>query len=272
MLQHRILDDEFMRAVLRAARPYWCIAIGICLGAWLVTSQEARAQKDRTYDQGISAYNERSYDKAVEVWWPLAEAGDRDAQVGIALAYVNDSSVPDEDRMYDWLEKQASAGRSQAQCPLARVVSRPLFGRRVSPYIASKVTRAGAFEAVRSGARTGDVECEFLLGQFHYLGIGTKVDVEAGARWWSLAAGRGHASAQANLGQAYRTGIGIRRDFNRAFVWSFVSAAKGNSVAQKNLQTLLADPPDGWNVRQGFEFMARALRIRTIQERVEIAE
>lgn len=55
------------------------------------------------------------------------------------------------------------------------------------------------------------------------------------ARWFRLAAERGHAIAQANLVRQFYMGQGVPEDYVRSYAWFALAAAQGerNSVMNK---------------------------------------
>ena len=58
----------------------------------------------------------------------------------------------------------------------------------------------------------------------NYHGKATSQDYEKAFFWFSLAAEKGHASAQNNLGVMYRDGIGVDEDFEEAFIWFLIAS------------------------------------------------
>ena len=59
-------------------------------------------------------------------------------------------------------------------------------------------------------------------------------DYSEAAKWYTLAAEQGHASAQSNLGAMYYMGQGLLADFVLAHVWFNIGAANGSEPAAKN--------------------------------------
>jgi len=78
-----------------------------------------------------------------------------------------------------------------------------------------------------------DPELAFILGLAYHRGVeGFQQDYEKAAKWYRLAALRGHLQAQANLGLLYAAGEGVPQDYAAAFRWSGMAAEAGNARAQ----------------------------------------
>ena len=54
-------------------------------------------------------------------------------------------------------------------------------------------------------------------------------------KWYRLAAGQGHASAQYNTGVLYENGQGVTHDFKEAAKWYRRAADQGHASAQFNM-------------------------------------
>ena len=79
------------------------------------------------------------------------------------------------------------------------------------------------------GRAAAAVEAAWRLGSF-YLAPPYQTYVAA-ARWFHMAAERGHPEAQAKLGAMYFSGNGIRKDYAEAARWSRLAARQGDSTA-----------------------------------------
>lgn len=83
---------------------------------WLTVCGTAVAQ---TGDSGVDAYRQGDYAGAVAAWRPLAEAGDPDAQLKLAMAYRAGLGVAKDDAAsLAWTRKSADAGWAAAQAEL----------------------------------------------------------------------------------------------------------------------------------------------------------
>jgi TPR repeat protein len=93
---------------------------------------------------------------------------------------------------------------------------------------------ATALREWRSLAADGDPESQFRVGRMYARGEGERSDVDA-AKWYRMAAERGHPSAQNNLALLYESGLGVDLDLIAAADWYRAAADQGLAVAQSNL-------------------------------------
>ena len=84
----------------------------------------------------------------------------------------------------------------------------------------------------------------FKVAKNYFHGEGVPQDYKQAAKWYTKAAGQGHASAQTNLGTMYANGEGVPQNNKIAYIWSNLAATKGGESARKN-RDILADklPP-----------------------------
>ena len=61
----------------------------------------------------------------------------------------------------------------------------------------------------RLAAQQGNVEAELKLGDYHYYGLGTPVDLEASVTHYRAAAESRNAQAMFNLAHMYAHGLGL---------------------------------------------------------------
>jgi hypothetical protein len=100
------------------------------------------------------------------------------------------------------------------------------------------VDDAATLERLRSQARRGDLDSQFQLGSFYFVGQPAK-DLKQAEYWWQQAADKGHAMAAVSLAYLY-TGRD-NPDFanpQRMLKYLNQSAAGGNPMAQHILGNL----------------------------------
>lgn len=98
-----------------------------------------------------------------------------------------------------------------------------------------------AFEQLRSQAQRGDMESQFKLGSFYFVGKPDAVqsanaprkDLQQAEYWWKQAADRGHAEAAVSLAYLY-TGRDNPEFSNPPAMLKYLnqSASRGNPMAQ----------------------------------------
>ncbi len=104
---------------------------------------------------GYAAYKSGYYQRAIDLWLPLAEAGDPRAQEFIGILYEEGHGVPkDIAKAVDWYERAAASGDMAAQYNLGRLY---LKGELVE----RDIDRAR--DLLRRAADQGDTDAEALL-------------------------------------------------------------------------------------------------------------
>ncbi len=104
---------------------------------------------------GYAAYKSGYYQRAMNLWLPLAEAGDARAQEFVGILYEEGHGVPkDVDRAMSWYERAAESGDMAAQYNLGRIY---LEGRLVE-----RDAERGR-DLLRRAAEQGDEDAKTLL-------------------------------------------------------------------------------------------------------------
>ena len=90
--------------------------------------------------------------------------------------------------------------------------------------------------AIIEKAKTGNVNAQYTLGGYYFLGSnGVEQSYSKAAYWWEKAAEQGHGDAQFNIGVCYYEGNGIKQSYSKAIYWYKKAAEQGNSKAQFNI-------------------------------------
>jgi len=82
----------------------------------------------------------------------------------------------------------------------------------------------------------GDAEAQYRLAAMYMQGEGGDQNARHAARWYKLAAKKGHAGAQAQLGRLLFDGIGLRRNPVRGLMW--LSVARKSRLDDTGIQAL----------------------------------
>lgn len=93
-------------------------------------------------------------------------------------------------------------------------------------------------EETRKAAESGNPEAQFQLGNFYYLGKGSKADAEQAKLWFEKAALQNHVEAQANLGVMLFQGATDEKEIAKAVEWFQKAALQGHAGARKHLGIL----------------------------------
>lgn len=76
---------------------------------------------------------------------------------------------------------------------------------------------------------------QFCLGNCYRWGLGIEQDGNKAAKWYGLAASKGHAFAQFYLGVCYLNGLGVQRDLSAVVLLYTLAVEQGNSFSQFGL-------------------------------------
>jgi TPR repeat protein len=118
--------------------------------------------------------------RAFQIWRPLAENGDPDAQFWIGFAYQNGLGAPrDPAQALSWYRKAADHGNAFAQNWLGAMYR---AGRRVTQDYAE------ALRWYRKAAGQGDADAQSKLGDMYAEGNGVPQDYIQAYTWYSLVA------------------------------------------------------------------------------------
>lgn len=81
-----------------------------------------------------------------------------------------------------------------------------------------------------AAAYFNDAEAQYHLGRVYAEGLTGEKDPQMAARWYHLAAEKGHIYAQARLGQMMFTGEGVPRQGPRGLMWMQAAAKRADPV------------------------------------------
>jgi TPR repeat protein len=94
-------------------------------------------------------------------------------------------------------------------------------------------------EQLTGGAQRGDPAAAYGLGMKYWLGDGVRKDVKAAVVWFSRAAAKDYAPADAALGVIYEEGEGVAADAGEAAHFYHRGAELGDALSQYRLGLLL---------------------------------
>lgn len=146
----------------------------------------ARAQSVKA---GIEAWQRADYAAAVEIWRPLAEAGDADAAFNLGQAYRLGRGIPiNLAAAQTWFERAAREGHVDAQTTLGLLLFET--GNRI-----------GGLRWLRSAAEQGEPRALLVYGTALVNGDGIPRDPVLGYAYVSRAAAQGLAPAKSTLAE-----------------------------------------------------------------------
>lgn len=163
-------------------------------------------------NDGLAAFQAGRYEQAFELWKPLAESGDPDAQYNIGLLFQNGLGVKKNSRFARQLFMAAAKqGQADAQYNLGLMY-----------YEGNTVFRSNkdAFYWFEKAAAQNHAPAQFNLGVMYAYGIWARQDSETALRLWRAAAAQGNREAIGALIRVYENGeLGVNRDAEKAAYW-----------------------------------------------------
>lgn len=178
----------------------------------------------QSFEEGLSAFEEKDFATALEHFEPLANQGEADAQLFLGAMYANGEGVAQSDAKATlWLRRAAEQGSANAQFFLAH---RYDFGSGVEQ---------DASEAVKwylLAAKQGQAEAQSNLGSMYRHGRGVTQNYSKALTWYRRAAEQGQAEAQFNLGSMYALGEGVAPNPILAYMLENLAAAQGHKMAR----------------------------------------
>lgn len=196
----------------------------------------------QSLDDGYAAYDRGDYGEVFNIFLPLAEEGNAEAQTMIGYLYGTGKGVPqNDDAALRWNTSAAEQGYALAQLNLG---------------IMYENVRAGsggvglAQRWYRLAAEQGNAEAQFRVGSFsktlaEIAGTTNRIpgseriepdkEYATALRWYRLAAEQGHIEAQYNLAMMYAEARGIPQNNTEAVNWFRLAARQGYADAQYRL-------------------------------------
>lgn len=197
------------------------IRILLC-AVWLAMFGVVFAQ---TYEQSVSAYEDKDYITALAGFKNLASQGHKEAQYYLGNMYTYGYGVPiDEVLAYEWFLKAATKGYAEAQFRIALDLD---VGHKKVPAADAK---KAAFWYLKA-AEQGHAESQWILAYMFEHGHGVAKDTDKAFEWNLRAAEHGSPDMQAELANKYLLGVGTKKDTKTACIWFERSAKGGNSYS-----------------------------------------
>jgi TPR repeat protein len=220
-------------------------------------------------EDGKTAMDQKDYMKAMDLWTPLAEQGNAEAQYYIGQLYDKGLGVPiDHDEAVKWYHKSAMTTDAKDAVKAAA----PVDDRGQIAWLKQKVGEGDVSAAIKLGdtyqaqkrdpvealkwyqkaAELGSAEALYDIGTFYDAGAGVRQDPAEAMRWYIKAADKGFGKAQVHLGWLYATAN--PKDYVEAMRWYTKAAEQGHyhytiGVMQLYAQNEIGDMYlHGWGV------------------------
>lgn len=134
------------------------------------------------FEEGLMAYSTGDITTAYQLWQPLAEHGDAEAQFALGLLYYDGIGVPvDHTESSYWFHRAAEQGHAGAQYNLGNAYLRGEGVRK---------NEAMAVHWWRKAADQGMAAAQFILAKAYQEGLGVEKDEQAAARLYAQLDGK----------------------------------------------------------------------------------
>ena len=205
----------------------------------LITSSAMAALED-----GLRAFEQKKYDKALEEFTYLADENDNIASYHLGLMYEQGLGVEKSiSTAAEYYLKSFNAGNTSAASKLGRLL---MEGREIEKNVDA------ALNLLKTAGRAGDKEALYTLGELYNNGEFVDKDYVIAGGYFKLSALQGYAPAQHQLALLYLFGRGLPQDYTLAIRWMSRAASQGYVAAQKDLADLLASNPRMMNVVEAY--------------------
>jgi len=143
------------------------------------------------FERGMQAYQRGEFHQAWQLWRPLAENGDKFAQLTLGFLYHDGKGLEQDDtKATAWFQRAADQGLAPAQFNLGNAYR---FGRGVAQ------SDEQAVYWWRKAAIQNFAAAQFNLGTAYLYGRGVTAHRQEGLKWYRRAATNGHPVAEQHL-------------------------------------------------------------------------
>ncbi|WP_421849090.1 tetratricopeptide repeat protein [Oricola sp.] len=227
-----------IRAVLALAAASAVLVTGVVAVAPApALAQSAEADPNSPWSRfrfGYSAYQSGRKDEALQAYREAAEQGHAGARWKLATMLASGDGVKENDyeafRLYQGLVNDGATPGTRDETFVAHsLMSLASYFRRGIPNspIGADPLRARQLY-LQAASQFGDASAQFELGRMYLQGEGGKADPVQAARWFNLAAHKGHVGAEAMLGKIlFDSGRSVR---GLAILTSALHKAEGTEL------------------------------------------
>ena len=155
---------------------------------WLTLSMTMSIVYAGSFEDGMIAFHAGDYKKAMEIWSPLAEEGEVEAQVKLGIMHTNGLGVRrNGGEALKWFHKAAEKGNAEAEYYLGK-----LYGTQQSGV---EMDQNESTKWYRKAAEDGNADAQYAMGAKYFKGEGLPMDYVMGYAWMDVAARQGHYAA-----------------------------------------------------------------------------
>jgi TPR repeat protein len=180
------------------------------------------------FQTGMNAYNDGDFKTALEMWRPLAEAGDPAAQTNLGFLYYEGKGVAQNyEEALKWYRMAALTGYPDAAFNLGVAYSE---GKGV------KADKSQALHWYQLAGDAGYAPAQVILGNLYFRGDGIAADQKTGADWYLKAAEQDDVVAEFLIANLYMTGQGVQEDLVQAYKWLLIAEGANHPDAKKTAE------------------------------------
>lgn len=190
------------------------------------------------FRQGYVAYKNGDTQNALDGFGFAAEKGHRAALWKLGQMYATGDGVAADDRkafqMFSRIARDHTDddpdGRDSRIVSHAFVALGGYYQTGIAGAVPANEARARKFFRY-AASYFGDAEAQYRLAEMYLNGQGGEENARQAARWYKLAARKGHTGAQAMFGHLMLDGIGVRRNTVRGLMWLSIAQQRRQSDA-----------------------------------------
>ena len=188
------------------------------------------------FEDGLVAYKNNDYKKAIELYQKAAEQGNAEAQYKLGIMYQNGKGAKqDYKKAIKLYEVAAIKGNVDAQYKLSNIYTYGFLGAEVNSIKAAFYLQLMADKGVAKG--------QYDLALMYANGEGLKQNNKKALELFQKAAEQGYRLAENNLGVMYHNGLGTKQDYKKAIVWYKKAAKQGQKDAVQNINKICSQNP-----------------------------
>jgi TPR repeat protein len=194
----------------------------------LLVLSSCRDRPGGDFQVGMDAYANGDYKKAIQIWRPLADAGDPAAQTNLGFLYYEGKGVAqDYTEALKWYKMAAINGYPDAAFNMGVAYSE---GKGVKP------DSGEARRWYQLAADAGYAPAQVILGNIYFRGDGIAADPKTGADWYVKAAEQDDVVAEFLVANLYINGQGLPEDLVQAYKWLTIAEGANHPDAKKTAE------------------------------------
>jgi TPR repeat protein len=188
------------------------------------------------FREGYMAYKKGDTQIALDALQFAADKGSRAALWKLGQMYATGDAVVEDDlkafqlfsRIVEEYRESEPVGRETRFISRAFVALGGYYQTGIADIVPANQIRAREFYRY-SASYFGDPEAQYRLAQMYLDGQGGEENTRQAARWYMLAARKGHTAAQIMLGRLMLEGTGVRRSTVSGLMWLSIARQKRKS-------------------------------------------